>query len=123
MGFANFYRHFIQNFSHTAKPLNKLKGKKEWKWGKEHQRENHKSTSIGITEERGKIQSGNGYLGTCYRRSSIPRARREMETHCFPIKNNTTSGMKLRDLRQGTTSNSRSSRKMETISIGCSRTL
>jgi len=27
--FANFYRHFIQNFSHTAKPLNKLKGKKE----------------------------------------------------------------------------------------------
>ena len=27
--FANFYRHFIQNFSHTAKPLNKLKGKKD----------------------------------------------------------------------------------------------
>jgi len=27
--FTNFYRHFIQNFSHTAKPLNKLKGKKE----------------------------------------------------------------------------------------------
>jgi len=29
LGFANFYRHFIQNFSHTARPLNKLKGKKE----------------------------------------------------------------------------------------------
>jgi len=29
--FANFYRRFIQNFSHTAKPLNELKGKKEWK--------------------------------------------------------------------------------------------
>jgi len=29
LGFANFYRRFIQNFSHTAKPLNKLKGKKE----------------------------------------------------------------------------------------------
>jgi len=28
--FANFYRRFIQNFSHMAKPLNKLKGKKEW---------------------------------------------------------------------------------------------
>ena len=27
--FANFYKRFIQNFSHTAKPLNKLKGKKE----------------------------------------------------------------------------------------------
>jgi len=31
LGFANFYQHFIQNFSHTAKPLNELKGKKEWK--------------------------------------------------------------------------------------------
>ena len=37
LGFANFYRRFIHNFSHTAKLLNKLKGKKEWKWGKEHQ--------------------------------------------------------------------------------------
>ena len=37
LGFANFYWRFIHNFSHTAKPLNKLKGKKEWKWGKEHQ--------------------------------------------------------------------------------------
>ena len=38
LGFANFYRCFIQNFSHTAKPLNKLKGKKEWKWEEEHQK-------------------------------------------------------------------------------------
>ena len=87
------------------------------------QREDHKLTSIGITKERRKIQSGNGCLRTCYRRSTIPRARREMKTHCFPIKNNATSGVKLRDLQQGTTSNSRSSCKMETISIGCSRTL
>ena len=28
LGFANFYRRFIQNFSHTAKPLNELKKKK-----------------------------------------------------------------------------------------------
>ena len=35
--FANFYRRFIHNFSHTARPLNKLKGKKEWE--EEHQRE------------------------------------------------------------------------------------
>ena len=34
--FANFYRRFIHNFSHTARPLNKLKGKKEWE--EEHQR-------------------------------------------------------------------------------------
>jgi len=30
LGFANFYRRFIQNFSYTTKPLNELKGKKEW---------------------------------------------------------------------------------------------
>ena len=27
---ANFYQQFIKNFSHTAKPLNELKGKKKW---------------------------------------------------------------------------------------------
>ena len=37
LGFANFYRRFIKNFSYTAKPLNKLKGKKEWMWTEEHQ--------------------------------------------------------------------------------------
>jgi len=31
LGFTNFYQRFIQNFSHTAKPLNELKGKKDWK--------------------------------------------------------------------------------------------
>ena len=35
--FANFYKQFIKNFSYTAKLLNKLKGKKEWKWGEEQQ--------------------------------------------------------------------------------------
>jgi len=29
LGFANFYRWFIKNFSHMTRPLNKLKGKKE----------------------------------------------------------------------------------------------
>ena len=29
LGYANFYQCFIQNFSHIAKPLNKLKNKKE----------------------------------------------------------------------------------------------
>jgi len=37
LGFTNFYRQFIQNFSHIVKLLNKLKGKKEWKWKEEHQ--------------------------------------------------------------------------------------
>jgi len=38
LGFANFYQRFIHNFSHTARPLNELKGKKEWKWEEEHQK-------------------------------------------------------------------------------------
>ena len=29
--FANFYQQFIHNFSHTARLLNELKSKKEWK--------------------------------------------------------------------------------------------
>ena len=37
LGFVNFYRRFIQNFSHMAKPLNKLKEKKEWIWTEEYQ--------------------------------------------------------------------------------------
>ena len=37
LGFANFYQCFIQNFSYTAKLLNELKGKKDWKWEEEHQ--------------------------------------------------------------------------------------
>ena len=37
LGFANFYRRFIQNFSHIVKLLNKLKEKKEWAWIEEHQ--------------------------------------------------------------------------------------
>ena len=36
LGFANFYQIFIQNFSHIARLLNKLKGKKEWTWNEEH---------------------------------------------------------------------------------------
>ena len=34
--FANFCKFFIKNFSHIAKPLNKLKSKKDQKWKKEH---------------------------------------------------------------------------------------
>ncbi len=38
LGFANFYRWFIKNFSYMAKPLNELKEKKDWKQEEEHQR-------------------------------------------------------------------------------------
>jgi len=30
LGFANFYRRFIQSFSHIARLLNELKDKKKW---------------------------------------------------------------------------------------------
>ena len=38
LGFANFYQYFIQNFSHTARPLNELKSKKKQKWNEEYQK-------------------------------------------------------------------------------------
>ena len=31
LGFTNFYRWFIKNFSHMARLFNESKGKKEWK--------------------------------------------------------------------------------------------
>jgi len=38
LGFANFYKRFIQNFSHMVKLLNELKEKKKWVWNKDHQK-------------------------------------------------------------------------------------
>src|SRR5579859_977786 len=37
LGFVNFYRRFIQDFSHHARPLFDLTGNGTWKWGREQQ--------------------------------------------------------------------------------------
>ena len=37
LGFANFYRRFIQDFSKIAGPLNRLTGQVEWKWSDDEQ--------------------------------------------------------------------------------------
>jgi hypothetical protein len=37
LGFINFYRRFIQDFSHHAKPLFEVTGKGEWRWGEKQQ--------------------------------------------------------------------------------------
>ena len=64
LGFVNFYRQFIKNFSYTARPLNKLKGKKKWKWEKEHQKafeelkkQDYQPTNTCSSKERRKILS------------------------------------------------------------------
>ena len=39
VGFINFYRHFIQDFSHVTKPLHQLTKKGEvWRWTEEEQK-------------------------------------------------------------------------------------
>jgi len=50
LGFASFYRQFIKNISHTARLLNELKSKKEWKWG-EKQQEAFKKLKEKITSQ------------------------------------------------------------------------
>ena len=37
LGFCNFYRRFIKDYSKIAKPLNQLTGKEAWKWGAEQE--------------------------------------------------------------------------------------
>ena len=37
MGFVNFYRRFIRDFSKIARPLHELTGKQPWRWGPEQQ--------------------------------------------------------------------------------------
>ena len=81
-------------------------------------REDHKLTYTCSTEKRRKILSRNRYFRTCYRRSSIPRVRRKIETYCIFFKNNVTSKKKLQDLEQRITHNSKSLYKIEEIFIG-----
>ena len=50
LGFANYYRHFIKNFSTIAGPLNKLKGATTWEWTQEHQ-DSFNQLKKHITEE------------------------------------------------------------------------
>ena len=68
--FANFYRQFIKNFSHMAKPLNELKGKKNWKQEEEYQRAfkelKNKITSqpvLTLPKRKGKFQIETDTLG------------------------------------------------------------
>ena len=69
------------------------------------QGKDHKSTGTGFAKKKRKIQGRNGRVMTCNWRSTFPRARREMETHCILIKDNATSRKELRDLWQRTIGN------------------
>jgi len=112
-----------------SKTLERVKRKKGMEMGKGTsrgirgtEREDYESTGALLTKKGRKIQGRNRCFRTCHRRSVIPRAGWKVETNSFSIKNDANSEMKLRDLRQRATSNSRSTHKVETISVGCSGT-
>ena len=50
LGFTNYYRRFVKDFSKVAAPLNKLKGNTDWEWGEEQQNA-FESLKKRITEE------------------------------------------------------------------------
>ena len=89
----------FQPYRKTIKRIERKKGMEMGEGTSESirrtQGKNHKSTSTGFTQERRKIQGGNGHVRTCHWRSTFPRTRREMETHCIFVKNNATSRTKL----------------------------
>ena len=92
----------LQSYHETIK---RIEGQKRMEMGKgtsggirRTQGKDYKLTGISLAQERRKIQGGNGCIRTCHWRSTFPRARREMETHCVFIKNNATSKMELRNL-------------------------
>jgi len=60
-------------------------------------KDNH-TTSTGPTQKRRKIQGRSRRIRTHNWRSSFTRTRRQMETSCFPIKNNVTCGKELRNI-------------------------
>ena len=54
--FANFYQRFIHNFSYMAKPLNELKGKKEWKWEEELKEKITSQPVLSLPKRKGKFR-------------------------------------------------------------------
>ena len=78
----------------------------------------NKSTGSLPTKERRKIPNRNGHFRTCNKKSTIPRTIWEMETNSISIEDDVTSGKELRNLWQGTTSNSRSFDEIKTILVG-----
>ena len=115
----------LQSYRKTIKQTERKKGMEMGKGTsgsiRRTQGKDYKSTGTGFTQERRKIQGRNRCIRTCNWRSTFPRARREMETHCIFIKDDATSRTELRNLRQGTIGNCRGLDKMATIFAGCSR--
>jgi len=89
----------FQPYGQTIKRAERKKGmemgKRTPKGIRGTQGENHELTGPFSTKERRKIQSGNGRIRTCYRRSSLSRTRWKMETDSILIKDNATSRVKL----------------------------
>jgi len=54
--FTNFYQQLIKNFNYTARPLNELKEKKEWKWDNELREKITSQSILTLLKRNGKFQ-------------------------------------------------------------------
>jgi hypothetical protein len=138
LGFVNFYRQFIKNFSIIVAPLNQLKGKdKEWNWGEQQQKafEEIKMAIISkpvlvLPRDEGKfkvktdasdlrigailLQQQNGFWHPiAFMSKTLTEAERNYEIY----------NKELRDLQQRITCYNQSTMNMETISTQCKRTI
>ena len=109
-----------------AKPLNELKGKRNWKWEEEYQRAfdelKDKITSqpvLALLKREDKFWVKTNVLEHAIGGVLSQKTRRKIETHHVFIQNNAISRKKLWDLQQRITCNCESSNKIETILVRC----
>jgi len=101
LGFVNFYRKFVKDFSRIARPLYELTGNTPWGWLPRHQEafDTLKNAISDATILHTPLDAGKFKIEAD---SSDFAVGGTMETHRLPLQVPPTRRTQLRDLRQGT---------------------